>query len=347
VVNKGTKADTELASWQYMLREIVDSERLTALAEDLGMHKTTLERWMQGTTPRNFQRALQDLVRSKHFPEAYRSRFIAEVQKSYPHFQTSVDPFLEALPAKEIPSVLYSHVLRAVTFVSEPWVFWTVTHTVCQQLYGHLDADASAAVGAMLFLCTPPTSISGNIHSLYAPVRQISERFSPLPLLFPLLLGTESLLTDMTPYHSPRILSQEMLQACSTPFPQEIQQIALVPLQRRGKMAGVFLVTSHKKDFFQSVRQKVVYEYAILLSFAFREQDFYAKEHLKLAVFPHLPAQQLQEAQLPFRMRVERIREQFQEEEAPDQELLELLALQQLEQALIENRRHLTQRQSI
>ncbi|MGH2506632.1 MAG: hypothetical protein ACRDHZ_04320 [Ktedonobacteraceae bacterium] len=137
------------------------------------------------------------------------------------------------------------------------------------------------------------------------------------------------------------IFSQDILQTLSTPFPQEIKSLALIPLQRRGKTAGIFVATSHKEDYFNSARQKVVYEYALLLSFAFREQDFYPLEQVTLAVFPHLPAQQLQEAQLPFRMRAEHIREQFEEEHAPDQEQLEILALQQLEQVLIEERKRL------
>lgn len=255
----------------------------------------------------------------------------------------------------EIPPLFYSQILRSAVYVSDVLVSWTTTNTVCHQLFGHLDADASGGVSAMLFLCTPPTMLDtpspmkGVVRSLYAPVRQIGERPSPFPSSFPIMVGTEAAIADLTPrYNRPLVFSEHEIQAFSTPFPQDVKSLILLPLQRRGRIAGCFLVSSHTPGYFETrARQQIVHEYGILISFAFLDQDFYDPQQIQLANFPSFAEQREQEARYPFRLGVEELRDRFEEAAGrdsqtlvPNQEQLEILALQELEQRLITWRKH-------
>jgi hypothetical protein len=337
---KGSK-DTSRAPWQIFLSEVLQDETvLEALAEELGFNPVSLSRWGRGVVPRNAVRTLRNLVDASSFPKQYRDQFIEEVRKSYPDFYSEPNPLMEDIPVKEIPSLLYNQIIRSHAFVAEELVYWTLTNTICHQMFGHLDANESAGISAMLLLCTPPSLETGVVRSFYAPVRQIGERPSPLPIHFPFFVGTESLLTDVTPrYNRPLVLDEWEVAALSTPFPSEIKSLAIIPVQRRSKFAGCFLVSSRENEYFTKPHRQVVYEYGILMELAFRDQDFYSSSSLKLATLPPLDTQREQEARYPFRRRVERLRKQLGSEPgmaSPNQEQLETLALQELEQQLID-----------
>ena len=196
---------------------------------------------------------------------------------------------------------------------------------------------------SMILLCTPPGSPDAPasadvVRSFFIPVRQIGERPSPFRLTFPVFVGTESPLTDISPrYNRPLILNEQELAALSTPFPTEVKSLALLPIQRRGRFAGCFLVSSQESEYFSKAHCQVVYEYGVLMALAFRDQDFYPMQTIKLAVLPSFAMQHEQEAHYPFRLRVEHLRKRLGSETAsPNQEQLETLALQELEQHLID-----------
>lgn len=324
-----------IAAWQHLLSQILDSEEdiLPGLAEDLGMHQDSIKRWTQGKVPHNAVRTLHTLLSSSSFPDKYRTAFVEAVRTIWPEFELTANPLLQDLPVKEIPSIFYSQLYRSFAYVAEDLVFWTICNTICHQLFGHLDADQSAQVSAMILLCTPPPA-DACVQSFYAPVRQIGERVSPLPASFPLIAGLETPLTDVTPrYQRPLLFDERDIHSFpSLPFPPEVVSLLCLPIQRRGKVAGVFLATSHKPAYWNRERALVAYEYGLLLGLAFRDQDFFSKEQLCLAQCPPALVQQQQELRFPFRQRVQKLRAGRR----MNYEQLEVLALQGLEQDLLQ-----------
>lgn len=337
--------ETPRASWQILLSEIIqDAAVLEALSNEIGFNKVSLVRWGRGVVPNNIQ-TLQRLVDSRSFPPQRRHHFVEAVRKSFPDFHTEPNPLLEEGPAKEIPSLFYSQVLRSYAFVPDDLVFWTMTQILCHQLFGHIDAAESARVSALLLVCTPPASPdrSNVVRSFYIPVRQISERPSPLQPSFPIFVGTESPLTDISPtYNRPLIFNEQEIATLSTPFPAEVKSLALLPIQRRGKIAGTLLVSSEENNYFTQATKLVLYEYVTLLALAFRDSDFYSMQQLKFDIFPSLAQQQEQEAFTPYRRRVEILRRLLGSSDAlsPSQEQLEILALQELENHLLQWRHY-------
>lgn len=332
-----------LRPWQAFLNELFqDDALLSDLAEELGFNPASMARWGRGVVPRNPLRTLKNLVNAAHFPPARREHFITAVLQTYPEFSPDVDPLLDDLPVKEIPSLFYSQIFRSYSYVADELVFWTLSNTICHQLYGHLDAVESGGVSAMLFLCTPPSAAAPSVvRSLYAPIRPIGERPSPLLLRFPICIGNESALSDITPrYNRPLVFNEQELQSLSTPFPPDVKSLALCPIQRRGRFAGCFLVAGQQSEYFTKERTKTVHEYGVLMALAFRDQDFFGLEQFKLTNFPAFSVQQNLENAMPFRHRVENLRDRLEREPekqtaSPNQQQLELLALQELEQELI------------
>lgn len=328
------KPPPSLAEWQHLLGRIIENEQtLFGLADKLGMHPDTLKRWTQGSIPHNPVRTLRALCSAPAFPTELRGMFTKAVGKVYPDFEETPDPLLENIPVKEIPSIFYSQIYRSYAYVADDLVFWTLTNTVMHQLFGHLDADQEAGISAMILLCTPPTA--GRVQSLYTPIKQIGERPSPVSIDFPLLVGLESPLADLTPrYQSPAIFNELDIRALtSIPFSREVRSLLVLPIQRRGKIAGCFLVSAQKPAYWNEQRALVVHEYGIMLGLAFRDQDFWSRDQLYLGSYPSAVVQQQQESRLPFRRRV---LELWRQRKDLNQEQLEILALQGLEQDLME-----------
>jgi hypothetical protein len=327
------KPPQSIAEWQQILGQIIENEQiLFALADELGIHQDTIKRWTQGTIPRNAVRMLRALCSASSFPSDFRGAFVEAVSKSYPDFGQAPNPLLENIPVKEIPSIFYSQIYRSFAYVAEDLLFWTLTSTITHQMFGHLDADQAAGVSAMILLCTPPARDC--VQSLYAPVKQIGERPSPLPINFPHLVGLESPLADITPrYQRPAIFSEQDIRAfTSLSFPAEVISLLSIPIQRRGKVAGCFLVSSCKQSYWNDQRSLVAYEYSLLLGLAFRDQDFYAREQLCFGSFPSAAFQRQEEQRYPFRQRVRNL---WRERHHLSNEQLEILALQGLEQNLL------------
>lgn len=324
---------SQTAAWQRLLSQIVDiEETLLGLADDLGMHPDSIKRWCKGSVPHNPARTLRSLLSAPHFPSQYRAAFAEAVRQTYPDFEQVADLLLEDVPVKEIPSLFYSQIYRSFAYVDDDLVYWTICNTITHQLFGHLDADQSAGVSAMLLVCTPPRA-DACVQSFYVPTRQIGERASPLPETYPLLAGLENPLTDYTPnYNRPSIFDERDIHALSSlAFPPEVKSLLSLPVQRRGKVAACLLVSSHKLSYWNRERALVAFEYGLLLGLAFRDQDFYAKEQICLGQCPPALVQQQQELRFPFRQRVLELRG----EHRLNFEQLEILALQGLERDLL------------
>lgn len=329
--------ENKVQEWQRLLGLIFDNEEvLLSLADDLGMHPDSLKRWTQGTIPRNPLRTLRSLLKAPSFPEACKEAFIEAVRKLWPDFEAIADPLLQDVPVKEIPSIFYSQIYRSFAYVAEDLVFWTLTNTVTHQMFGHLDSDRAAQVSVTLLLCTPPAD-NARVQSFYAPITQIGDRPSAHRTPFPILIGLESPLAEITPrYQRPLIFSEQDIQALtSLSFPSDVASLLSLPIQRRGKIAGCLLVSAQKSNYWNEQRALVAYEYGMLLGLAFRDQDFWSQDQLYLASYPPAASQQQQESRLPFRQRVIEL---WKEKRHLNQQQLEIVALQRLEQDLMEKR---------
>lgn len=331
--------------WQTLVGEIFQNKAIRlALAQELEFNPASMLRWGNGIVPRQEEITLRKLANAQNLPTHFRNPLVDAIKKTYPDFEaTSVSALMTDTPAKDIPSPFYAEIVDAYAYVVEDLLFGTVGNIITHQLFGHLDRDESAGVSAMVLLCTPParTTPGGIVRSFYVPFRQIGDRNAPLPTRFPLFVGTESLLTDLTHrYHRPFVLDADELLSLSTPFPPEVQSLAICPIQRRGLFAGSLLVSSHVRDYFSKERCQVIKRYSALVALSFQDRDFYPRRLLQLDNFPTLRSQQDLEAVYPFRLRVEQIRERLNTASLNDhhgeQEVLELSKLtKQLNEKLV------------
>jgi hypothetical protein len=333
MIDEKAAQTSRIADWQRMLGQIIEDEQiLFALADELGMHPDSLKRWTQGTIPRNPVRTLRALYSASSFPSKLRGVFSEAVSKSFPDFEEVLNPLLEDIPVKEIPSIFYSQIYRSFAFVEESLIFTTLTNTICHWLYGHIDPDQSSEVSALILLCTPPAD--NCVRSFYAPIRQIGERPSPISSTFPLLVGLESPFADAKPrYERPLIFdASDIRELTSLDFPVEVKCLLAIPIQRRGRLAGWFLVSASKPSYWNEQRALVTYEYSLFLGLAFADQDFYKREQFSLGVYPSAAIQQQQQARYPYG---KRLMELWKKNRSMQTEKLEVLAVQELEEDLL------------
>jgi hypothetical protein len=324
-----------IADWQRILGQIIEDEQiLVALADELGMHPDSIKRWTQGTIPRNPVRTLRALISRTSFPAKFRGVFSEAVSKTYPDFEEVLNPLLEDIPVKEIPSIFYSQIYRSFAFVEESLVYLTLTNTICHWLYGHIDPDQSSGVSALILLCTPP-SADNCVRSFHAPIRQIGERPSPLLMSsHPLLVGLESPFGGIMPrFERPLIFGESDIRAItSLSFSCEVMSLLAVAVQRRGRLAGWLLVSSQKINYWNTQRALVAYEYGLFLGLALAERDFYHREQFCIGVYPSAALQHQQEARYPYG---KRLMELWKNNRSLQTEKLEVLALQGLEEDLL------------
>ena len=112
-------------------------------------------------------------------------------------------------------------------------------------------------------------------------------------------------------------------------IPEE-QSAAVYPIQRGGYVAGCFLVSSPKLDFFSQRMQYVLQIYAYLLSLTFETNEFYAPERIRLRPMPagHIQRPYLEQFQ-------ERVLTLLQRDDSLSRFQAEMYVWQQIEEALL------------
>lgn len=328
--NEQNRAFCKDEAWRTTLGRMIrtDKNLVHILARRLEVHELTIFRWCAGeTNPHKLMRTLRVLLDA--LPSSHQEGFLQAIHEDFPHFQVVDAPSDDEQPAKEIPTELVARILQANASVNDAFAFWSISNLIAQQLYGHLDADGASGVTITLFACTPPAFADQTVRSFYVPSEQSNERPNLLKPRFPLLIGSEAVLTWAMMTRSTLVLQTSEI---PTFLQGQIGSIAAHVIQRRGKIGGLLVLTSQKERFFNKNRERTISLYASLAVLALSEQDFYSANQIALGLFPSFPQQQELELRYPFKSRA---RDQRRTHPQLNQQELERLALHHLEDDLL------------
>ncbi len=340
----------ESIDWRALLKSIIqDRDLLEKLAQEIHVNPLTLIRWTAAKKSITPHRAhLEQLVTTMSFPEQHRGHMIALLQQEFPDFRPVSPLSVEAPAPGAIPQEFYHRVLRSYSLTEENLSFATIVQLVTQQLAVHLGTKNNT-LRSGIFLLTPPTHPSTPVRSLYLPIQPGGMRLTALPKTFPIFAGIESLLSFAlrTPT-SPMVFSVEEMPMPSFPELTDIQSTLVIPLQRKGKVGGCFLISSARPHFFADhASEEVACSYGFLLSLALEDRDFYDPTRIAFCVFPSLQEQLEREKTFPFSERIKRAQSRVlhhlftdEEQTTPVEGILSLkqlerAALQELEEELI------------
>lgn len=311
--------------WRRCLADFLrkDHELVQLLAERLMVKEVTIWRWANAeNSPHQLFRTLDVLAHTLLEPD--RELFVRAIWQQYPEWQISA--VVDDSPIKPLPSIYYSKLIQAARETNDALAFWSIVSLLSQQLSSHLDPDFSAGLALSICLCTPPKA-SEHIASLYIPEQPNDH---PLFLLrpFPLLLGLETSVSWALTSREAVVFSSDEIAYLRE---AQVRSAAAQAIQRRGKVSGCLVVTSHKPDYFTKPRLGIFAEFATLAMLALDEAQFYAPDQIALSLFPSIERQQERENQYSFR---ERMRDLRRVHSTINQRELETLTLQDLEAEL-------------
>lgn len=299
--------ESEIYSWRDLLKQILLQERdlREQLAEEIRVNVVTLMRWTRGMA--NPHRAnLEQLLVAPSFPVEYREQMCGLIQKEFVDF--SPVPFrLAQNVSPSIPGEFYHRVLRAYATTDEGLAYDVVVQLTMQQVELHL---GKPNVIPGIFLFTRPERRGSPVQSLYTPMHPSGARLSSLPRMFPVLAGVETTLSfALRGPTEPQVFPlDEKFRRSILPELKEMRSTVVVPLQRRGKLGGCFVLVC-RQDLDSPLYTQVAAEYALLLSLGLSEQDFYSPHEIRLGVIPDLDEQLEKEKLYPFSERMKRMQQ--------------------------------------
>ena len=270
----------ELSLFSSFLRHLLREDRseITRVAKELEVAENTIYRWMNGASePR--------VMHLKRLPEVlpeYRVDLISVINQTFPGV---VD--LPAPGIHEVPKEIYNRVLDLVaTTFEEETCFWQISQILFEHALLHLDAEHQGLV--IIYARLMPPHEDG-IHSLY---ESISHGHDPWPFVSESrvylgstsLAGTAAMLQRMQVWDAQE--GEDRLQVEVDEF--EASACA-TPVMRKGRISGVLIVSSVQSGFFSDpMARHAVGEYALLLSTAIQEHDFYPCSSLNLRPMPSI-----------------------------------------------------------
>ncbi len=275
------------SSWQDLLKEIIsDPVARERLASAVGVRPITLYRWATGESkPRPFN--LRQMLSA--LPSDQRSCMAALLEQEHLDYSSSMSDSLGEL---EYPFVRQVLDLRATT--PEVVLFWTLCHKVFQHALPRLDPERTG-MAIRVVLCMPPGR-EGKIRSLLESVGQGTPPWRADLEQEAIFLGAESLAGYVVTSCRPDLvqnLEREHYQLPASWAEHEVSATA-VPIMYTNRVAGCVLVSSAQPDFFNSSsRLTLISDYAQLIALAFKPEQFYPLECIKLQVLPSFEVQRV------------------------------------------------------
>lgn len=330
------KVTPHTLTWREFLGLLIEEpgER-QRIADVAHIHPLTLTRWVTKESdprPTSFQ-ALLDAV-----PQSSRQQMLALIVQEFPAYPVSAqeveDEERAAVENPTISTVFYHRVLKTSATTTTLLRFWSICNLVLAQALNQFASEQGVAITVVQ--CVPPRP-GNKVRCL----RQTVELGTP-PWRSDLaekawFLGAESLAGHaITVNHLAAVQNieenPEHLPARRIDFEMSI---AAIPLLRSGKIAGSLTVSCVSPDCFTDARLSLLEQYALLVTVAFDDADFYAPQDIELRVMAPYAGQQAQFA--TFRQRVN----QLLAEAAGRQQPLtlaqaELIVRQQLADELVE-----------
>lgn len=241
-----------LRSWREILRGACGTpQQKKALAEQIGqLTVRTIDRWISGES--NPQKV--EVIRKL----AYISEEMQEaLQREFPEAflpNRAVPPFEQV----KLPSEFYRSVVQACAVEPASKRRWTVWHLVVNQIIPHLDPERQGFVVFYTSVRSAQIQFELGAGNLFWGVRQIDseeQRRDPW-LVRAMEPGSPFFVNACTSLQVPESLLNR----------EKVRSIGYFPLFRAGVAGGGLLLCSTQEDFFSTLRQTLIEQYADLLA---------------------------------------------------------------------------------
>jgi transcriptional regulator with XRE-family HTH domain len=268
--------------WRETLGKIIRvSQERQRIADELGIKPITLLRWVTGeSNPRP-----QNLRLLFHVLPEYRQQFLEFLQAEFG--ASFVEEINEDAIPYEIPAFFYTRVLHARCILPRVAHLSSISDMILPQVLQQLDPNR-VGMQVTLVQCTPPSE-AGFVRSLRQtracstlPLK--SELEQPQPFLGKNSLAGQAVLSMNLQTIKNR---QEAETRFSIPDQKWEEGMIACPINVSDYVAGCLLISSALPDYFSlHSRQKLVQQYAQLLTIAFGEGAFYAHKMVNLGSVP-------------------------------------------------------------
>jgi transcriptional regulator with XRE-family HTH domain len=317
------------SDWRDLLSAILSNpaER-ERIANEIGIHQVTLNRWVSGETsprPHNMRQLLRAL------PKPQRVQLLALFEKVSPE----IADFEVDIASQEIAYDFLMEVLEARASIPDLLRFWTITRMVLQKALKQLDPER-VGTAITVVRCMPP-SREGKIRSLRETIGLGTPPWGGDLEEKALLLGAESLAGHVVVSCRMEQIGDLRINKTFLPAYQSEHEVSAVacPIMYACRVAGCLLISSTQPDYFApESRLSLIQSYTNLLALAFDPEDFYSPECITLHIMP--PAEIQQEYFAGFRQSVLRLMQEWTRagRHLPSTQA-EQLVWQQIEEALI------------
>lgn len=276
-------------TWRELLGGLIqDSQEHQRIANELGVNPLTLTRWVHNESkprPHNLRRLLTALPH-------HRDTLLQLLAQEFPEFSSSTKDEETGDQTLEIPPEFYVRIFDTYATTRQNQLFWSISNLVLQQALGQLDPN-QLGMALTIAQCMPPSP--GN------KVRSLRERVGRGTFPWPfnldeeaIFLGAESLAGySVITGHPIIIQNARELNLFPVHWTAWEQSAAASPIIRMTASAGCVLASSTQPGYFLPGRQRLLHNYAALLSLAFTPEEFYDLQDINLQPMPFYRRQKL------------------------------------------------------
>lgn len=268
--------DKKLPDWCVILQDKWSGETpewREQLVHDLGITPQTVYRWMRGDNPPEGKRKLT--VLEKYIPE-----ISVALRKAFPsQYATAQDVILRAV------APTYARVHQAIARTDKDMLLPTVSGLVLFALVNHLDIDRQGLVALLGQLRSTHDDGVADYLLVNAWSAQGTGLWQEDQARRSYAVGTSSLSAVAVAEGRPAFYPRDRRSiACATDLyhVDQVESAAAYPVLRSAQIAGVLFIASTRKDYFTIQRREIIEQYALMLSLAFHDVDFYPRSKIHL-----------------------------------------------------------------
>jgi transcriptional regulator with XRE-family HTH domain len=319
-------------TWRALLGKLIqDSSERQRIAQALDINVITLSRWISGENANPRLPLLRQLLQV--IPYQHRELMQELLLQEFPALTSSLKIVKQSAEENEIPSEFYTRIFKAFAVTPPLQRSWSIQSLILQQALGQLDPD-HVGMAVTIVQCMPP-SHNGLVCSLRERAGYGTPPWSVNLEPYAVFLGAESLAGYVVGSGHPRIIQNSKLQQGVLPahwFAWE-KSAAAYPILRANGIAGCLLVSCTQANHFSPARQRLLQNYAELLSIVFEKHEFYDQKLINLRAMPYYRVQEQYLAN--FRQRVSEVMmQELRNGHSIEIRQAEQLILQQVEEEL-------------
>ncbi|GAC1681490.1 MAG: hypothetical protein NVS9B9_03250 [Ktedonobacteraceae bacterium] len=267
-------------TWRELLGIIVaDPLVRQRMANDMDVIARTLSDWSAGKKDPH-QANLYKMLNA--IPPQYRVRMVHLLKKEYTSFEDVPPEYRqqEGVPTEFVERVMEMYCRFAGSLRRE-----AICNFILNRASEHLDPE-QRFMHVRICVCNPP-SLGGKVRSLFLEQgRMATQLREDMPHL--LLLGAESVTAYAVVSLQPLYIADRKSEhrVTVTVIDERDRSLFACPIQREGRVAGVFVAIAREPYYFTTQKQHLFRQYTDLLSLAFRDNEFYDKSEIALAKMP-------------------------------------------------------------